>query len=63
MNYIVKSFRHCNSLQVVIPVQLRKEMGWNYHTVFVIKKISPDTITLTEITEWAKKPEAKTEEI
>lgn len=57
MNYIAQAFRHCNSLQVVIPKPLRKEMGWDFKTVFIINKISPDTITLTDIHTWAKKTE------
>lgn len=60
MRWIAKGFRHTNSLQIIIPKQLVKEMGWGFNTHFIIEKISQTKITITSIDEWAKKTKDET---
>lgn len=61
MKYIARAFRHNRSLQIVIPKQLRDEMGWGFNTHFVITAMSKTAVKITSLEDWGKEQKKREE--
>lgn len=59
MRYISKAFRHCKSIQIVLPKKMCKDFGWIVNTHFIIEPHGDKQAIITSFDDWAAQQQNK----
>ncbi len=55
MKWIMKAFRHSQSIEIVLPKQLCKELGWGFNTHFIVEPHGDKQAVITSLDDWTSK--------
>lgn len=62
MIWIMKAFRHSQSIEIVLPKPLCKELGWGFNTHFVVEPHGDKQAIITSLDDWLPKKDNQKEE-